>query len=113
MKTITYEECYSTIVAIWRDEGGETLDDIALMATINSVLANRFPYYFWTGFYRVVEDRLVVGPELQASLARLGDAPVLLVDDLADSRWTVTVAGRALRRAGAASVLPFVLALTA
>ncbi|MET4704729.1 RecQ family ATP-dependent DNA helicase [Frigoribacterium sp. UYMn621] len=39
--------------------------------------------------------------------------PVLLVDDLSDSRWTITVAGRELRRAGAASVLPFVLALRA
>jgi ATP-dependent DNA helicase RecQ len=38
---------------------------------------------------------------------------VLLVDDLSDSRWTITVAGRELRRAGAASVLPFVLALRA
>src|SRR3712207_7691732 len=38
------------------------------------------------------------------------DGPVLLVDDLADSRWTVTVAGRALRQAGAPEVLPFVLA---
>ena len=37
--------------------------------------------------------------------------PVLLVDDLVDSRWTVTVAGRALRRAGASAVLPFVLAV--
>lgn len=37
--------------------------------------------------------------------------PVLLVDDLADSRWTLTVAGRALRRAGADGVLPLVLAL--
>ncbi len=62
MKPITYEECYATIVAIWRDEGGETLDDIALMATINSVLARRFDYYFWTGFYRVCGDRLAVGP---------------------------------------------------
>jgi L-methionine (R)-S-oxide reductase len=62
LKTITYEECYSTIVAIWRDEGGETLDDIALMATINSVLAHRFDYYFWTGFYRVCGDRLAIGP---------------------------------------------------
>ena len=42
--------------------GGSTLDDIALMATINSVLANRFQSYFWTGFYRVCADRLVVGP---------------------------------------------------
>jgi ATP-dependent DNA helicase RecQ len=39
--------------------------------------------------------------------------PVLLVDDLVDSRWTVTVAGRALRRSGASAVLPFVLALRA
>jgi len=37
--------------------------------------------------------------------------PVLLVDDLVDSRWTITVAGRALRQAGASAVLPFVLAV--
>ncbi len=36
---------------------------------------------------------------------------VLLVDDQADSRWTLTVAARALRAAGATEVLPFVLAL--
>ena len=57
-----YAECYANIAAVWRDEGGQALDDIALMATINSVLANRFPHYFWTGFYRVCGDRLVVGP---------------------------------------------------
>ncbi len=62
MKSDDYAECYDAIVAIWSDEGGETLDDIALMATINSVLANRFPYYFWTGFYRVCGERLIVGP---------------------------------------------------
>lgn len=62
MKAAAYEDCYQAIVAIWRDEGGATLDDIALMATINSVLANRFDYYFWTGFYRVCGDKLVVGP---------------------------------------------------
>jgi len=37
--------------------------------------------------------------------------PVLLVDDQVDSRWTLTVASRALRQAGATAVLPFVLAL--
>ncbi|MBT2517797.1 RecQ family ATP-dependent DNA helicase [Streptomyces sp. ISL-90] len=36
---------------------------------------------------------------------------VLLVDDQADSRWTLTIAARTLRRAGAIEVLPFVLAL--
>jgi len=62
MKREAYEECHRDIVAIWSDEGGATLDDIALMSTINSVLANRFDHYFWTGFYRVCGDRLVVGP---------------------------------------------------
>jgi ATP-dependent DNA helicase RecQ len=36
--------------------------------------------------------------------------PVLLVDDLADSRWTLTVAGAALLEAGSGPVSPFVLA---
>jgi L-methionine (R)-S-oxide reductase len=61
-KRNAYTECYQSIVAIWKDEGGDTLDDIALMATINSILSHRFPSYFWTGFYRVCGDRLVVGP---------------------------------------------------
>ena len=61
-KRTAYSETYNAIAAIWRDEGGETLDDIALMATINSLLSQRFPYFFWTGFYRVCGDHLVVGP---------------------------------------------------
>ena len=41
----------------------------------------------------------------------LPTGPVLLVDDLIDSRWTVTVAAKALREAGTSAVLPFGLAL--
>ena len=37
--------------------------------------------------------------------------PVLLVDDLVDSRWTMTVAASLLRDAGAGPVLPFALAV--
>jgi len=37
--------------------------------------------------------------------------PVLLVDDLVDSRWTMTIAARVLRQAGATDVLPLVLAM--
>ncbi len=48
-----------------------------------------------------------------ADRLELPPGPVLLVDDLADSRWTLTVAGRTLRRAGATAVLPFVLGLRA
>ena len=57
-----------------------------------------------------VWDAFAVPATLQEGLAELGDGPVLLVDDLVDSRWTLTVAGRALRLAGAAQVLPFALA---
>jgi ATP-dependent DNA helicase RecQ len=38
------------------------------------------------------------------------DGPVLLVDDVIDSGWTMTVATRLLRLAGARAVLPFALA---
>ena len=61
-KRVAYGECHAAIQAIWQGEGGDTLDEIALMATINSVLANRFEHFFWTGFYRVCGERLVVGP---------------------------------------------------
>lgn len=38
------------------------------------------------------------------------DGPILLVDALSDTGWTLTVAAHALRQAGATAVLPFVLA---
>ncbi len=59
-----------------------------------------------------VWGRIEVGPGLTAAVQQAG-GPVLLVDDLADSRWTLTVAAQALRRAGAEEVLPFTLALQA
>ena len=59
-----------------------------------------------------VHRRFSVPSPLALRLADL-DGPVLLVDDLADSRWTLTVAGRLLRHAGAPGVLPFALAVAA
>ena len=44
------------------------------------------------------------------TLADLQGATVILVDDWTDSGWTLTVASRILRQAGAAAVHPFVLA---
>jgi len=41
------------------------------------------------------------------------DGPLLLVDDYVDSGWTMALAARALRGAGAPMVLPLALALTA
>jgi ATP-dependent DNA helicase RecQ len=43
--------------------------------------------------------------------AAVRSGPVLLVDDLVDSRWTLTVAGSLLRDHGAGPVLPFALAV--
>ena len=39
-------------------------------------------------------------------------APVLLVDDVSDSKWTLTVVGSLLRKNGSGLVHPFVLATT-
>lgn len=52
-----------------------------------------------------------VWEQFDASALEVPGGPVLLVDDLVDSRWTMTVAARELRRAGASAVLPFALAL--
>nr|WP_318842954.1 DEAD/DEAH box helicase [Myceligenerans sp. TRM 65318] len=47
----------------------------------------------------------------EAALRGLPGRTVLLVDDYTDSGWTLTVAARLLRQAGAARVLPFVLGI--
>ncbi|MFD6202518.1 RecQ family ATP-dependent DNA helicase [Streptomyces rubiginosohelvolus] len=59
---------------------------------------------------RALHESLVVEPDLAAALAA-ADGPVLLVDDLSDTGWTLAVAGRLLRRAGAQGVFPLVLAV--
>jgi Predicted amidophosphoribosyltransferases len=46
----------------------------------------------------------------QVDPAQMLSGPVLLIDDLVDSKWTLTVAGALLRRAGCPAVLPLVLA---
>jgi ATP-dependent DNA helicase RecQ len=59
---------------------------------------------------RVLYDSFAVPPEVAAALPDLS-GPVLLVDDLVDSGWTMVLAGRALRQAGAPGVLPLALAV--
>ncbi|MFN2443858.1 MAG: GAF domain-containing protein [Thermoanaerobaculia bacterium] len=61
-KAQRYEEARSAILAILTDEGGFELDVIARMATVASVLASAFETFFWTGFYRMIDGRLVIGP---------------------------------------------------
>jgi ATP-dependent DNA helicase RecQ len=54
------------------------------------------------------------GYQLPDGLAdEVAGRPVLLVDDVTDTGWTLTVVSRLLRQAGADSVYPFVLGLAA
>ncbi|WP_079406341.1 RecQ family ATP-dependent DNA helicase [Streptomyces sp. 3211] len=59
---------------------------------------------------RGLHQSLTVPPALAEALAGAA-GPVLLVDDRAESGWTLAVAARLLRRAGAKEVFPLVLAL--
>jgi len=56
--------------------------------------------------YRNVVDAFEVADDVPSG-------PVLLVDDMVDSRWTLTVVGLLLREAGSGPVIPFALADTA
>ncbi len=40
----------------------KTGDLTARMATTVALLHHKMPHYFWTGFYRLAGDRLIVGP---------------------------------------------------
>ncbi|WP_103937324.1 RecQ family ATP-dependent DNA helicase [Thermomonospora echinospora] len=59
---------------------------------------------------RSVWHSLTLPDELAAAMAS-APGPILLVDDRVDTGWTMTVAARLLREAGAPAVLPLVLAV--
>ncbi|MEV6691739.1 RecQ family ATP-dependent DNA helicase [Micromonospora sp. NPDC051196] len=60
---------------------------------------------------RALHNTLTVPGPLAAALPGL-TGPVLLVDDLVETGWTLTMAARELRRAGTPAVLPLTLALS-
>ena len=55
------------------------------------------------------QARNVIG-SLGVDQSAMLDGPVLLVDDMVDSRWTFTVAARLLRHYGSGEVWPLALA---
>ncbi|MBN3931948.1 RecQ family ATP-dependent DNA helicase [Streptomyces verrucosisporus] len=59
---------------------------------------------------RALHGALTVPGPLADAVAAAG-GPVLLVDDVTDTGWTLAVAARLLRRAGAQGVMPLVLAV--
>jgi len=57
-KQEAYERCRVAIVALCEGEN----DLIAKMASVVAVLHQEMAGFFWTGFYRVVDGGLVIGP---------------------------------------------------
>lgn len=57
LKTFAYLRLYQDIRLFLGDEK----DTVARMANISAMIARKMRF-FWTGFYRVVEDQLVLGP---------------------------------------------------
>ncbi|QKW09617.1 RecQ family ATP-dependent DNA helicase [Streptomyces sp. NA04227] len=59
---------------------------------------------------RALDSALALPTDLNSALAS-AQGPVLLVDDFTETGWTLAMAARLLRRAGAKGVLPLVLAV--
>jgi L-methionine (R)-S-oxide reductase len=53
-----YQRLYSQI----EEQLRKSNDEIARMATISSILFHKMDYFFWCGFYRLIDGELVVGP---------------------------------------------------
>jgi ATP-dependent DNA helicase RecQ len=59
-----------------------------------------------------VWSALIVPGTVRAALGDSKPGPVLLIDDRIETGWTMTVAAKLLREAGAPAVLPLALAVT-
>jgi len=53
---------YERIAGQLEELFAKTGDPTARMATTVAVLHHKMPHFFWTGFYRLAGDELVVGP---------------------------------------------------
>ena len=54
------EERYKRIITQIDELIQKTTDPLARMSTITAILHNKFNYFFWTGFYRLVDGELIV-----------------------------------------------------
>jgi L-methionine (R)-S-oxide reductase len=53
-----YERIFDQLAELF----AENDDPIARMATISALLHHKMPHFFWTGFYRLINRKLFVGP---------------------------------------------------
>ncbi len=54
------ENRYKRIITQITELIPKTTDPLARMSTITAVLHHKFDYFFWTGFYRIVDGELTV-----------------------------------------------------
>jgi len=57
-KSGRYQRIYAQLEALLK----KSSDPIARMATVCAVLHHKMDYFFWTGFYLLKGDELIVGP---------------------------------------------------
>jgi GAF domain-containing protein len=57
-KVLLYQNARNALTAMLE---GET-ESVLVMSSIVAVLHQSMPHYFWSGFYRVIENSLLVGP---------------------------------------------------
>jgi len=93
---------------------GSVVDRLALLGRLTNLgilrySADRRPVSAANSAYRVaaLNDSWAM-PD--PAVLRANAGPVLLVDDMADTGWTLTMAARVLRQSGVTEVLPFALA---
>jgi L-methionine (R)-S-oxide reductase len=53
-----YERIFDQLAELF----AENDDPVARMATISALLHHKMPHFFWTGFYRLINRKLFVGP---------------------------------------------------
>ncbi|MEN8007372.1 MAG: GAF domain-containing protein [Candidatus Krumholzibacteriota bacterium] len=53
-----YERIFDQLVELFTNND----EPVARMATISALLHHKMPHFFWTGFYRLINGKLVVGP---------------------------------------------------
>lgn len=56
------EQLYSQVFEEAKAVCDGVVHPVTIMASLNCLLKQAFPYYYWVGFYPVVGDQLQVGP---------------------------------------------------
>jgi len=62
MNPMQKQKRYDRIISQLRELLEATEDPVSRMATVSSLLQNKMGHFFWIGFYRLVDDQLLVGP---------------------------------------------------